>query len=340
VAVALSHIAFLTAGSFAADTPSTGLEATLRLFAHAEAIGYDGGWVRSRHLERGIASAAVFLAAVSQRTQRIELGTAVIQLGYELPFRLAEDLATADSLSHGRLQVGVSSGKPAHHQWLGEALFEQPIEAFDFSHARVLRLRDHLTSPLLGDEDARIITPAGAQRPRLHPISPTLPDRLWYGGGSNRSMVWTAENGFNLLIGNVNQAEDEEGFLNVQLGHLALFREHWSRERPPRIALGRVILPTDTASPETAARYHAFAAGRLERTRAPNGERRTQFAEDVVGSSTEILAALANDPVLPLVNELRIELPYDFAEEDHSQILDDFRTHIAPALGWRPSTTA
>lgn len=50
-----------------------------------------------------------FLAAASQRTSRIELGSAVIQMGYENPFRLAEDLATVDILSRGRLNVGLSA---------------------------------------------------------------------------------------------------------------------------------------------------------------------------------------------------------------------------------------
>ena len=55
--------------------------------------GFDGAWFRQRHLEHGVGSAAVFLAAAGQRTQRVELGTAVIPIGYGNPFRLAEDLA-------------------------------------------------------------------------------------------------------------------------------------------------------------------------------------------------------------------------------------------------------
>jgi hypothetical protein len=36
----------------------------------------------------------------------------VIPIGYESPFRLGEDLSTADVLSRGRLQVGLSAGTP------------------------------------------------------------------------------------------------------------------------------------------------------------------------------------------------------------------------------------
>jgi alkanesulfonate monooxygenase SsuD/methylene tetrahydromethanopterin reductase-like flavin-dependent oxidoreductase (luciferase family) len=38
----------------------------------------------------------------------------VIPIGYESPFRLGEDLSTADVLSRGRLQVGMSAGTPPH----------------------------------------------------------------------------------------------------------------------------------------------------------------------------------------------------------------------------------
>jgi alkanesulfonate monooxygenase SsuD/methylene tetrahydromethanopterin reductase-like flavin-dependent oxidoreductase (luciferase family) len=88
-----------------------------------ESLGYDSAWVRQRHLECAVSSASVFLAAASQRTSRIELGSAVIQMGYENPFRLAEDLATVDVPSRGRLNVGLSAGAPNHGEVLGERLF-------------------------------------------------------------------------------------------------------------------------------------------------------------------------------------------------------------------------
>ncbi|MFF3736615.1 LLM class flavin-dependent oxidoreductase [Streptomyces sp. NPDC002566] len=108
----ITSSAFLTPGNFADDDPCTGLEETLQLFEYGERLGYDGAWIRQRHLEHGVGSAAVFLAAAGQRTERVELGTAVIPIGYESPFRLAEDLALADVLSRGRLQVGFSTGMP------------------------------------------------------------------------------------------------------------------------------------------------------------------------------------------------------------------------------------
>ncbi|WOX15253.1 LLM class flavin-dependent oxidoreductase [Streptomyces sp. N50] len=59
----ITSLAFLTPGDFADDDPCTGLEETLQLFEYGERLGYDGAWIRQRHLEHGVGSAAVFLAA-------------------------------------------------------------------------------------------------------------------------------------------------------------------------------------------------------------------------------------------------------------------------------------
>lgn len=74
------------------------------------------------------------LAAATQPTRRIELGTAVTPLGSENPLRLAEDLATVDLLSDGRLNPGVSSGSPMHWDDTRAALYPDTAEAEDLGH--------------------------------------------------------------------------------------------------------------------------------------------------------------------------------------------------------------
>jgi alkanesulfonate monooxygenase SsuD/methylene tetrahydromethanopterin reductase-like flavin-dependent oxidoreductase (luciferase family) len=337
--MAINHIAFLTPGNYAEDDPSTGLEAALQLFQRGEALGFDSAWVRSRHLERGVSSAATFLAAASQRTRRIGLGAAVIQLGYENLFRLAEDLATADLLSGGRLEVGLSARAPIYGPLLGERLFDGDPATMDFSHNRAIRLRDNLSADFLPG-DRLVTSPAGDQRARLQPYSPTLSERIWYGGGSLRSAEWSGRNGFHMLIGNLNQGEGPDAFFEMQRKHIDLFRSAWSRPTSPRIALGRVIVPTDSADEDSRRRYAAFAQSRHARTLAPQGERRILFARDLVGTSEQILEWLAQDPILPLVTELRLELPYDLALQQYDQILTDFSSRIASEIGWNPSSRA
>ncbi|MDE1994953.1 MAG: LLM class flavin-dependent oxidoreductase, partial [Rhizobiaceae bacterium] len=104
--------------------------AFIELFRYAEELGFDSGWVAQHHFEDGRhgpgagASPLTFLTAVAENTKRLRLGTAVVTLPLESPIRLAEDAATLDVISGGRLELGISSGN-------GEKLFQTfgvPIE--------------------------------------------------------------------------------------------------------------------------------------------------------------------------------------------------------------------
>ncbi|MEV6930847.1 LLM class flavin-dependent oxidoreductase [Dactylosporangium sp. NPDC051485] len=333
--MSIRTLAFLTPGNFLDDDPYAGLESTLRLFEHGERLGFDGGWIRQRHLEHGVGSAAVFLAAAGQRTTRLQLGTAVIPIGYESPFRLAEDLSMADVLSQGRLQVGFSAGVPPHAELIGDLVFDGDWRSFDLSYGRIARLRDNLRGEFLGDPDTVIHSPGNVQRPRLQPYSKGLIDRLWYGGGSLRSVRWAASAGLNLLAGNIVSGEQTDDFVTAQLAHIREYRA--SAARPGRIAVGRVIVPLDSADRATRQRYLRYAESRRERTLKPHGERRILFAPDVVGTAEEIVERLRADAVVQAVDELRLELPYEFDGAEYEQILHDVVHSVAPALGWSPA---
>lgn len=333
----IATLAFLTPGNFPDADPATGLEDTLELFEYGERLGFDGAWIRQRHLEHGVGSAAVFLAAAAQRTSRVELGTAVIPIGYESPFRLAEDLSMADALSKGRLQPGFSAGTPPHADLMGHLVFDGDWRTYDLSYGRIERLIGNLRGTYLGDEDAVIHSPGNTQRPRLQPYSPGLVDRVWYGGSSTRSVRWAGENGLNLLTGNIVIGDRSDDFATTQLGLIDDYRQRIDPARPGRIAVGRVVVPLDSADRATRERYRAYAASRHERTLAPQGERRVLFAPDVVGTADEIVDRLRADPVLAQVSELRLELPYEFHRGEYEQILHDTVELIAPRLGWKPA---
>jgi alkanesulfonate monooxygenase SsuD/methylene tetrahydromethanopterin reductase-like flavin-dependent oxidoreductase (luciferase family) len=332
----IGHIGFLTPGNYPDDDPAAGLEASLKLFEAGEALGYDSAWVRQRHLEHGVSSAAVFLAAASQRTRRIELGSAVIQLGYESPFRLAEDISMADALSGGRLNVGVSAGPPLHAELVAPLVFDGDWQSFDFSYARVERLLANLEGNYLGNGETYVISPGSRQQARLQPFAKGLRDRVWYGGGSLRSSEWAGKTGLNLMIGSLTSGDVSDDFFENQARQLAAYRAALPFGRNPRVAAGRVIVPADSADRRTRGKYREYAASRHERTLSPQGPRRTLFSRDLVGSSDEIIERLHADGVLPQVGELRLELPYEFALEEYIQIITDFARKIAPALGWRP----
>lgn len=164
---------FLTIGRFEHRDPGPGHERTLRMIERAEALGFDSVWVRQRHLQQGISSPVALLAAATQRTRRIELGTAVIPLGLENPLRLAEDLATVDVLSGGRLHPGVSVGVPLLYEHIKSALYPETHAAENFSKARVARLLACLRGDPVSDfEGHSATTNSSAESSPTHPVWP------------------------------------------------------------------------------------------------------------------------------------------------------------------------
>ena len=174
----IRSLSFLTPGNFPDEDPYAGLEDTLGLFEFGERAGFDGAWIRQRHLEHGVSAGAVFLAAASQRTSRIELGIAVIPIGYESPFRLGEDLSTTDVLSRGRLQVGLSAGRPPHAELMADLVFDGDWRSYDFSHERISGLKNCLRRNYLGGPGTVIRSPGNVQRPGLQPHARGLVSRL------------------------------------------------------------------------------------------------------------------------------------------------------------------
>jgi len=82
-------------------------------------VGFDTVWLGELHFGRRssiLASPLMVLAAAAQRTKRIRLGTAVSLLPLHSPVKMAEEAATADILSNGRLEFGVGRGTaPVHY---------------------------------------------------------------------------------------------------------------------------------------------------------------------------------------------------------------------------------
>jgi alkanesulfonate monooxygenase SsuD/methylene tetrahydromethanopterin reductase-like flavin-dependent oxidoreductase (luciferase family) len=329
----LQKLGFLTLGLFDRDDPAGGHETTLRMIELGERLGYDSAFVRHRHLQYGVSSPVAVLAAASQRTSRIALGTAVIPLGWENPLRLAEDLATVDVLSGGRLNPGVSVGPPMRWPEVREALYPDTAEQEDFGTERLTRflraVAGEPVSTFSGTEGFEVFSE------RVEPHAPGLRERLWYGGGSRSSTRRAGELGMNLLTSNVVRAEfaREDGvwdFAAIQAAQIDAYRE----ARPDgRVSQGLVVIPTDSATADQRERYEAYVAARTPRTAEPQGPGML-FAPDLVGSSAEIAERLAADAGYQRVDEVVFALPFTFRPDDYTQILTDIAGELAPRLGW------
>ena len=85
-----------------------------------EELGFYSAWLAEHHFSRyGIGSSALVLASsIAAQTTKIRLGTAVLVPPLHNPIQLAEDTATLDSISGGRLDVGFGRGT-ANYEYRG-----------------------------------------------------------------------------------------------------------------------------------------------------------------------------------------------------------------------------
>jgi alkanesulfonate monooxygenase SsuD/methylene tetrahydromethanopterin reductase-like flavin-dependent oxidoreductase (luciferase family) len=99
---------------------ATAFEESMAQMRAAEELGFDAVWLGELHFQRDrsvLASPLVVAAAIATCTRRVKIGIAVQVLPLAHPLRLAEDVATVDHLSRGRLDFGVGrSGLPGHYQ--------------------------------------------------------------------------------------------------------------------------------------------------------------------------------------------------------------------------------
>lgn len=333
----LRHLGFVHIVPFDRDDPRRGLEEGLELFRYAEELGLDSGWVRSRHLQYGLPSPAVFLAAAAQHTKRIGLGSAVIPAGFENPFRLAEDLGTADVLSGGRLLPGLSVHPPAYDDAVNDLVHDTGWREEDYGYGRIERLR----ALLAGDRVREVPEYNGIggdfDSERVEPHSAGLSERLWYGGGSLRSAEWAGRAGFNWLVSNISSAENGlTDFAEVQRAQIDAYRAEHPAGEAARVSVARVIVPTDGATEDQVRRYREYAEARTPRTKKVHGKN-TIIALDVLGSLDEIVESIRGDVAFQAADDYLFELPFELELEDWKHMLHQLATRIGPALGWRPA---
>lgn len=94
-------------------------DSQFELMLHAEKLGFDEMWMAEHHFNnRSISSSLLpIMAYAAAKTSTIRLGSAAVLLPFYNPIRLAEDVATLDLLSRGRLNLGIAKGGPFDEQF-------------------------------------------------------------------------------------------------------------------------------------------------------------------------------------------------------------------------------
>lgn len=163
----------------------------------AEALGFVSTFLVEHHFTGfGQVSATLnLLTWVGARTRTLRLGTAVITLPWHNPVLLAEQAATIDLLSGGRLDFGIGKGY-RHNEFAGFCIpMEEADERFEESLEVIVKA---WTSDQPWSHQGKhwqfdnvVVEPPTAQKP--HPP-------FWMGAGHPESIVKVAERGHNLLL--------------------------------------------------------------------------------------------------------------------------------------------
>jgi len=172
------------------------LEEQLNLMESAEGFEFDSLWPAEHHFsEYGVCgSPALNLAAIARTTKKIRLGTGIVVLPLNNPLRVAEDFATLDQLSGGRVEFGVGRGyQPIEFEGFGidqaksRELFDESIEIIQraWTEEKLNFKGKHFE---YRDVEVR---PKPLQRP--HPP-------IWMAALSEESFEKAGRHGFNLLL--------------------------------------------------------------------------------------------------------------------------------------------
>jgi len=235
---------------------AAGFKDYIEYVIEAEALGFHSAFIVEHHFTGfGQVSATLnFLTWIGARTRTLRLGTAVIVLPWHNPVLLAEQAATLDLLSAGRLDFGIGKG----YRYNEFASFRIPMEE---AEARFEEAIDIITQAWTSNErfsfhgkywqfDDIVVEPPAHQRP--HPP-------FWQGAGHADSIARVAKRGHNLLV-------DQFCPIETACERVALYRNEMARNRfacnPSQAAVARAFYVARDAADKDAAMERRLAAQR------------------------------------------------------------------------------
>ena len=339
----MKRIGFLSFGHWtphpqsAAQSASDVLLQSIDLAVAAEEAGADGAYFRVHHFARQLASPFPLLAAVGARTQRIEIGTGVIDMRYENPLYMAEDAGAADLIAGGRLQLGISRGSPEqviegyryfdHHPADGES-------DADMARRHTARFLEVLGGEGFAEPSPRPMFPNPPGLLRIEPHSEGLRERIWWGAGSRATAEWAADQGMHLMSSTLLTEDTGVPFHELQAEQIRRFRTRWDEaghDHTPRVSVSRSIFPLVTAEDHALFGLETRSSdqvGMLEGGRA-------RFGKTYAAEPDELVRQLEQDTAIAEADTLLLTVPNQLGVDYNAHLLRTVVQDVAPALGWR-----
>jgi alkanesulfonate monooxygenase SsuD/methylene tetrahydromethanopterin reductase-like flavin-dependent oxidoreductase (luciferase family) len=308
--------------------PAQAFETLIENAQRVEQLGFEAYWVAEGHFSAiGSPSALTLLAALTQRTTRLRLGTAVVPLALDNPLRIAETASLVNVLGGDRLELGVGKGNPGGFSTAAYHAFGLDEGQREELYAQTL---DRLRSAFAHTE-----TGSDGEEYDLYPPVGALPSRVWQATGNAATARAIAAAGDGLQLhrfvvgGNTGQA---------QLPLVEAYLDGLDSGAQARIGVSRSILPARD-KPEAVRLFREH----LERNPgALPGVRREGSPEDILhgfsilfGSPEDITEGLLADPTVVASTDYLFSIPLDHDDEHYRasfvRIAEEIHPHLPVA---------
>jgi alkanesulfonate monooxygenase SsuD/methylene tetrahydromethanopterin reductase-like flavin-dependent oxidoreductase (luciferase family) len=337
----MKHIGFLSFGHWSPSqgsqtrSASDALLQSIDLAVTAEELGADGAYFRVHHFANQLSSPFPLLAAVGARTSKIEIGTAVIDMRYENPLYMVEDAGSADLISGGRLQLGISRGSPEQvidgYRYFGYVPAEG-IDQADMAREHTRVFLEALKGEGFAEPNPR---PMFANPPgllRVEPHSHGLRERIWWGAGTRKTAEWAAEQGMNLMSSTLLSEDTGVPFHQLQAEQIERFRNAWiASDREPRVSVSRSIFPIVN---DLDRMYFGREGDSQDQIGYLDGGI-ARFGKTYAGPPEQLIDQLAKDEAIASADTLLLTIPNQLGVEYCAHVIESLLTDVAPALGWR-----
>lgn len=316
------------------------LTQTIEIAEGADEIGVNGAYVRVHHWARQAASPMPLLSAMAARTQRIEAGTGVIDMRYENPFQFAEEAASLDLISGGRVALGVSRGSPETalrgYETFGYTDAEDTERGSVLAREKFDTFLRAIDGEAMAPGDPRTVGPD--RYLAIEPHSPTLRDRIWWGSGSRLSAVDTGRMGLNMMSSTLVTEATGQPLHELQREQIEVFRDSYreaGHTRIPRVSVSRSVFPL--VDDRDRAYFGLRSAESGDQIGIIDGMRST-FGKTYAAEPDVLIEQLRADDAVMAADTLMLTIPNQLGPEYNLHVLDAFATHVAPALGCKPNT--
>jgi alkanesulfonate monooxygenase SsuD/methylene tetrahydromethanopterin reductase-like flavin-dependent oxidoreductase (luciferase family) len=340
----MKKIGFLSFGhwgkhpSYHTRSASDTLLQSIDLAVAAEEIGIDGAYFRVHHYAAQLASPFPLLSAIGAKTNKIEIGTGVIDMRYENPLYMVEDAGAADLISGGRLQLGISRGSPEQVVDGWRYFGYEPAEGEDdaaMARRKALEFLDKLNGVGFAPPNPYPMFPNPPGLLRLEPHSEGLRERIWWGAASDATAIWAAENAMNLQSSTLKYDESGKPFHVQQAVQIRLFKEAWinaGHRREPRVSVSRSIFPLLNDQDRI---YFGQESDRRDKIGLIEKDRRAIFGRSYAAEPDQLIEELARDEAIQEADTLLLTIPNTLGVEYNVHVLSGILEHVAPGLGWR-----